>query len=84
MLFLIHPDPHFAFTPVGPAKPRDKGQSLRLAFGWRAVVMPQRLLLWIALFIPGTWRLNQDLMAEQSLAFKCRKWHIGGQQQIMQ
>ncbi|AFH13410.1 hypothetical protein NWD92_004109 [Escherichia coli] len=46
--------------------------------------MPQRLLLWIALFIPGTWRLNQDLMAEQSLAFKCRKWRIGGQQQVMQ
>ncbi|ENF72731.1 bacterial regulatory helix-turn-helix s, AraC family protein [Escherichia coli P0305260.10] len=23
-------------------------------------------------------------MAEQSLAFKCRKWRIGGQQQVMQ
>ena len=66
------------------------GVSWRFSFtggcrcGWCSVVMPQRLLLWIALFIPGTWRLNQDLMAEQSLAFKCRKWRIGGQQQVMQ
>ncbi len=49
--FLIHPDPHLPSPRLALAKPRDKRQNLRLAFGWRAVVMPQRLLLWIALFI---------------------------------
>ncbi len=26
----------------------------------------------------------RNCMAERSLAFKCRKWRIGGQQQVMQ
>jgi len=84
LICLIYPDAHFPFAAVRPAKPRNKGQRLGLLRGWRAIVLPQRLLLRVRGMAGVTLRLEQHLVGKNPLAFQELKFAVSGQDQVMQ
>ena len=67
----IHPYPHFPFSPVCPAEPRNKGQRPGLTFYRRVVVLPQGIS--VLRLTPDPFRLYQHLVRENAFAFKYPK-----------
>ena len=79
---LIHPYPHFTFSPVCPAKPRNKGQRPGLTFYRRAVVLPQGIS--VLRLTPDPLCLYQHFVRENAFAFKYPKRAVLWQGKVMQ
>ena len=78
----IHPYPHFPFSPVCPAEPRNKGQRPGLTFYRRVVVLPQGIS--VLRLTPDPFRLYQHLVRENAFAFEDPKRAVLGQRKVMQ